>query len=104
MRIAGLLFCLLLSALACRQGPCPPDTELRGGFQARQQSCEYQDSNGVSIKHGSFIEWDAEGRKRVEGSYRDGKQEGRWTYWDESGRKILERDYRDGAAVAEVTP
>jgi len=104
MRIAGLLPCLLLPVLACSRGPCPPDTELRGGSQARQQSCEYQDSNGVSIKHGPFIEWDAEGHKRVEGSYRDGKQEGRWTYWDESGRKILERDYRDGAAVAEVNP
>jgi hypothetical protein len=104
MTTLTLALCLLFAALGCRKGPCPPDTELRGGLQARQQSCEYQDSNGVSVKHGPFVEWDSEGRKRTEGSYRDGKQEGRWTYWDESGRKTLEREYRDGAVVAEVKP
>ena len=104
MKIPALVLCLLLTTLGCRKGPCPPDTELRGGPQAGQQSCEYQDSNGLSVKHGPFVEWDAGGHKRTEGSYRDGKQEGRWTYWDESGRKTWEREYRDGAVVAEAKP
>jgi hypothetical protein len=104
MKTLTVVLGLLLAALGCRKGPCPPDTELRGGLQAGQQSCEYQDSNGLSVKQGPFIEWDAEGHKRTEGSYRDGKQEGRWTYWDESGRKILEREYRDGAVVTEPKP
>jgi hypothetical protein len=102
MNAPTLALCLLLAALGCRKGPCPPDTELRGGPQARQQSCEYQDSNGLSVKHGPFVEWDAEGRKRTEGSYRNGKQEGRWTYWDESGRRTMEREYHDGAVVTEL--
>ena len=104
MKTRILALCSFLVALGCRKGPCPPDTELRGGPKAGQQSCEYQDSNGLSVKHGPFVEWDAEGRKRTEGSYRDGEQEGRWRYWDESGRKTLEREYRDGAVVSEAKP
>ncbi|MET0152159.1 MAG: hypothetical protein ABW298_06085 [Candidatus Binatia bacterium] len=104
MKMAPLIICASLALLGCRRGPCPPDTELRGGPQARQQSCEYQDSNGMSVKHGPFVEWDADGRKRVEGSYRHGQQEGHWSYWDESGRKTIEREYHDGAVVTEVKP
>jgi len=67
MKTPVIVLCLLVSTLGCRKGPCPPDTELRGGPQAGQQSCEYQDSNGVSVKHGPFVEWDADGHKRTSG-------------------------------------
>jgi hypothetical protein len=99
-----LLAAALLGVTACRRGPCPPDTELRGSPQAGQQSCEYQDSNGLSVKHGPFIDWHPNGRQRSAGSYDHGKQTGRWTYWDENGRILSEREYRDGQLVEERTP
>jgi hypothetical protein len=99
-RIASIIAAAYLSTVAaCRSGPCPPDTEVRGSPQAGQQSCEYQDSNGLSVKHGPFAEWYANGRKRTAGSYRHGKPDGLWLYWDESGRKTAEREYRDGTIV-----
>jgi len=95
---------IVLSALAaCRTGPCPPDTELRGSPQAGQQSCEYQDSNGVAVKHGPFTDWYSSGRKKSEGSYQQGKQDGHWTYWDEAGRKTAEREYRSGEVASQKT-
>jgi antitoxin component YwqK of YwqJK toxin-antitoxin module len=93
----------LSGALGCRAGPCPPDTEVRGSREARQQSCEYQDSNGVSVKHGPFADWYPDGGKRSAGAYRHGKPDGVWRYWDESGRQTVEREYRDGDVVAERT-
>jgi phenylacetic acid degradation operon negative regulatory protein len=101
---SAVALCVLLSlTIACRRGFCPPDTELRGSAKAGQQSCEYQDSNGLSVKHGPFIEWHENGRKRAEGSYDHGKQDGRWRYWDADGRLTAERVYRDGAQIEERT-
>jgi len=99
-----LLAAALLGVPACRRGPCPPDTELRGSRQAGQQSCEYQDSNGLSVKHGPFIDWYPNGRKRSEGNYERGKQTGRWVYWDENGAMTTAREYRDGALSGERAP
>jgi YD repeat-containing protein len=79
------------------------DTELRGSPAALQQSCEYQDSNGLSVRHGPFFEWHPNGRKKSEGHFVHGKQEGEWTSWDQDGNVIAERDYRDGQVVADRT-
>jgi len=103
-RAARLLAAMLLPTLtACRSGPCPPDTEPRGSPQAGQQTCEYQDSNGVAVKHGPFTDWYSSGRKKSEGSYQQGKQDGHWTYWDEAGRKTAEREYRSGEVASQKT-
>lgn len=93
-----ILFALLVS---CTRDPCPSDTGLIGSERSGQQSCAYQDSNGVVVKHGPFIEWHPNGQESMEGTYRNGKQDGHWTFWNESGRKTFERDYREGEMVAE---
>jgi phenylacetic acid degradation operon negative regulatory protein len=93
------LLVVLSLGVACRRGFCPPDTELRGSQKAGQQSCEYQDSNGVSVKHGPFVDWYENGRKRSEGGYDQGKPDGTWRYWDADGHLTEERAYRGGTPV-----
>ena len=39
------------------------------------------------------------GQKKVEGSYKDGKADGKWTKWYEDGQKLNERNYKDGVEV-----
>ena len=34
--------------------------------------------------------------KHIEGTYKDGKQDGLWTYWYDSGQKKGEENYKDG--------
>ena len=36
------------------------------------------------------------GEKHIEGTYKDGKQDGLWTYWYDSGQKKGEENYKDG--------
>jgi len=101
VREPRLAVAVLLAAVACKRGPCPPDTEIIGSQKMTQQSCSYQDSNGRVVRHGPFIEWYVNGQKRDEGRYDHGKQVGLWTYWEEGGRKTAERVYRDDEVVSE---
>jgi antitoxin component YwqK of YwqJK toxin-antitoxin module len=36
------------------------------------------------------------GEKEFEGSYKDGKKDGKWTTWFENGQKEFEKNYKDG--------
>ena len=36
------------------------------------------------------------GKTEYEGSYKDGKEDGKWTYWYENGQKKSEITYKDG--------
>ena len=36
------------------------------------------------------------GKTEYEGSYKNGKQDGKWTYWWENGQKGAEETYKDG--------
>ncbi len=47
-----------------------------------------------------FVAWDANGRKKSEINYKDGKEEGLWMWWHENGQKGGERNYRDGVLVS----
>ena len=40
--------------------------------------------------------WYSNEKKRMEGTHKDGKQEGRWTWWGENGKKAIECMYKDG--------
>ena len=37
-----------------------------------------------------------DGKKKEEGTYKDGKKDGLWTYWDENGEKDSSGTYKDG--------
>ena len=45
---------------------------------------------------GPFEGWHANGRKAVEGHYRDNERVGRWRWWDEAGALDSTRTYPDG--------
>ena len=40
---------------------------------------------------------------REEGTYKDGKVNGKWEKWYENGQKFIEGTYRDGKKVGEWT-
>ena len=53
------------------------------------------------VKEGPAIRWSRNGTKIEEGSYRDGKRDGRWTYWKDDGSIDEARSgvYRNDARI-----
>ena len=46
------------------------------------------------------IEYWSNGQKRIEGTYKDGKWDGKWTEWHEkTGQKVSEKTYKDGIRI-----
>ena len=43
------------------------------------------------------------GKTEFEGSYKDGKREGKWTKWYKNGLKEYECTYKDGKQVAKLS-
>ena len=39
------------------------------------------------------------GQNKIEGKYKDGKKDGKWTWWDEKGQIMIELNYKDGRQV-----
>ena len=66
----------------------------------------YPDGNIELEQYFKFQEWDSilvkeigyypDGQKRIEGEYREGKREGKWTYWYNNGNKWSEAVYKAG--------
>jgi antitoxin component YwqK of YwqJK toxin-antitoxin module len=54
------------------------------------------DEDGTAVTHGSYVSWRPDGKKEAEGTYRDGKREGRFTFWHSNGAKAREGDFKDG--------
>jgi antitoxin component YwqK of YwqJK toxin-antitoxin module len=52
---------------------------------------------------GVAVEKYKSGQKKVEGTYKDGKQHGLWTRWHENGQKYMEGTHKDGKANGMVT-
>ena len=46
------------------------------------------------------MSWRENGQKRLEGTYKDGKQDGPMTAWHENGQKQREGTYKDGELVS----
>ncbi len=49
-----------------------------------------------TIKEGGYKEIWKNGGKKVEGSYKNGKQDGKWTWWDNKGKLRYIQYYKDG--------
>ena len=41
------------------------------------------------------------GQKKLEGFYKDGLKNQKWTWWYENGQKWLEETYKDGEVISE---
>ena len=48
---------------------------------------------------GLYTEWYENGQKDYEGTYKDGELNGEWTYWHENGQKSDEITYKDGKEI-----
>ena len=48
---------------------------------------------------GVLTEWYANGQKKTEWAFKDGKAEGVWTYWDDKGNVTKTETYKNGKLV-----
>ena len=57
---------------------------------------EYEGSYKNGKQDGKWTRWHENGQKQYEITYKDGKPDGKWTYWHENGQKSGEVTYKDG--------
>jgi MORN repeat variant len=87
--------------LGCRRAQipivCPPGTRLMGAPPPRgvEVWCQKNVDSKV-IKEGPFVVYTAGGGKMIEGTYRDGLQDGEWTLWYENGARASVDHYVNG--------
>jgi hypothetical protein len=97
--LQGFLAVMLL--FSCRAAPvqvsCPPGARLMGAPPPKGSEvwCE-KNIAGNSVKDGPFIVYAPSGGKMIEGTYRDGAQEGEWTLWYENGARASSDHYVKG--------
>ena len=77
-------------------GPCPDGAQLTGAplGTGTQEWCERVATDGRRLKDGPYTVLGANGRRTLDGFYRDGVKEGRWVFWDANGRKREEGEFR----------
>jgi len=106
---------------------CPEGTTQKGDAPPKgtETWCERPaEKKGKPIKHGPYFAWHPSGSPLEEGTYKDGKRDGKWTRfnlqggrdaeayyksdiqhgrfrrWDASGTQIMDVEYKDGAPVS----
>jgi len=86
---------------ACRHeqrlSSCPAGAELMGapppkGFELWCQ----KSANGRAVKDGPFVVYAGSGERMIEGTYRNGIQQGEWTLWYENGVRASVDHYDGG--------
>ncbi|RYE85301.1 MAG: hypothetical protein EOO75_17120, partial [Myxococcales bacterium] len=75
---------------------CPDGTELRGAAppKGRELFCARKGSAG-SVRQGPFRSWSAGNKLELEGSYSDGRMNGRWTLYHPNGQRESEGTFVD---------
>ncbi len=58
----------------------------------------YHKITGNKIELVKEINWYENGQKSIEGTYKDGKRERKWTHWSPDGKESSELIYKDGKA------
>jgi MORN repeat variant len=107
LKIVGLISAALL-LLACRHAQisisCPPGAKLRGAPPPKGAEvwCE-KIVDGKPVKEGPFIVYATGGSKMIEGTYRDGVQDGEWTLWYENGARASIDHYVNGLQSGQHT-
>jgi hypothetical protein len=102
-RIVITALCLNAGAFfyACRAGrvsiSCPAGAKLVGAAPPKGFELWCQKTlDGRSVKDGPFIVYASSGGRMIEGSYRNGVQQGEWTLWYENGVRASVDHYDDG--------
>jgi len=105
--VRAALQCLVLVAItmmfaACRGTvdmlpSCPPGDTLMGAPPPKGEEVWCQKLvDGKPVKDGIFVAYGPGGSRMIQGTYRDGRQEGEWTMWYENGRRASVDHYRNG--------
>jgi hypothetical protein len=98
------LSAMMALAAGCRPNKiiCPPGAQLMGQPPPQGQEiwCE-KNVDGKPVKDGIFILFRDNGHRMIEGYYKDGKQNGKWTLWYENGQKKSIDHYKDGVQDGE---
>lgn len=84
--------------------PCPGGTEQYGSGppQGKRVYCRQRMLEGYR-KHGTYIGWQRNGEKRVEGDYHLGKKHGKWTAYHLNGQKKYEEEWHNGKRMKKTT-
>jgi len=104
--LAAAIACII-AASGCRHPAasiitCPPGATLRGAAPPKGEELWCQKIvDGKAVKDGIFIVYAQGGGKMIEGTYRDGKQDGEWTMWFDNGRRASVDHYRGGVQDGE---
>ena len=61
---------------------------------------EYEGSYKNGKQDGKWTYWWENGQKGAEETYKDGKEEGLWTQWYENGQKRGEATFKDGSLIS----
>jgi antitoxin component YwqK of YwqJK toxin-antitoxin module len=48
------------------------------------------------LRNGKWSWWNVDNKMDSSGTYKDGNLNGKWTYWNENGQKRSEKKYKDG--------
>ena len=96
--LAVVLACVSLlprrpTPLTCSSGAARVDVALPSGPASW---CQRPARDGLPHREGPFVAWYPDGRRKIEGAYRDGVADGAWTYWSPDGRKREAGQYRNG--------
>lgn len=107
---AALLVCLAASCATISK-PCQEGGDVAWdwgvGKQAprgNRQCLQIQDKTGTWVNHGRYVVWFPGGESALEGAFKDGLKEGKWTQYDEKGKKVTERMFEKGVEVKEGAP
>ncbi|HUN59079.1 MAG TPA: hypothetical protein VMU41_13270 [Candidatus Binataceae bacterium] len=89
-----------LSLAACHHTAtftCPPGDTLMGAPPPKGEEVWCQKIvNGKPVKEGPFIVYGEGNDKLIQGSYRDGVQEGEWTTWYANGQRSAVDHFHNG--------
>ena len=100
MRFPPATVLLLASLLlACSgENPCGEGLEAFGEPPPRgfELTCKRKGADGKWVQHGPQTRWHLNGKKAVETTWKEGKQDGVRTEWDQQGRKTKTTPYAAG--------
>jgi hypothetical protein len=99
----GMAILAAASLFGCRHAndftsmTCPPGATLMGAAPPKGQEVWCQKAiDGKPVKDGIFIAWGDGTDKLIQGTYRDGLQEGEWTTWNASGQRSAVDHFHHG--------
>jgi len=67
------------------------------------KSITYHKKSRTEIEKVKYEGYHKNGQKKEEGTYKDGKEDGKWTEWHQNGQKWEEGTYKDGKADGKWT-